>query len=99
MDTERKVYSAEFKREAIRQVEKGRKRREVELSLGITEGLLWKWEESFRKKEDKADAFPGNGNLSASDARIRELERENARLKEDKEILKKVLQLYSKEGV
>jgi transposase len=99
MATERKVYSAEFKREAIRQVEKGRKRREVELSLGITEGLLWKWEESFRKKEDKADAFPGHGNLSASDARIRELERENARLKEDKEILKKVLQLYSKEGV
>lgn len=99
MATERKVYSAEFKREAIRQVEKGRGRREVELSLGITEGLLWKWEESFRKKEDKADAFPGHGNLSASDARIRELERENARLKEDKEILKKVLQLYSKEGV
>ena len=31
--------------------------------------------------------------------RIRELEHENARLKEDKEILKKVLQLYSKEGV
>jgi len=99
MDTERKVYSAEFKREAIRQVEKGRARREVELSLGITEGLLWKWEDSFRKKEDKADAFPGHGNLGASDARIRELERENARLKEDKEILKKVLQLYSKEGV
>ena len=99
METERKVYSAEFKREAIKQVEKGRGRREIELSLGITKGLLWKWEASLRKKEDKADAFPGHGNLSASDARIRELERENARLKEDKEILKKVLQLYSKEGV
>ena len=99
MAIERQVYSAEFKQEAIKQVEKGRSYSEIEISLGITKGLLWKWEQSFKKRENKADAFPGHGNLSASDARIRKLERENARLKEDKEILKKVLQLYSKEGV
>jgi len=33
-----------------------------------------------------------------TDARIRQLERENIQLRQDKDILKKVLEMFSKEG-
>lgn len=99
MKTVRKKYSKEFKLEAIRMYENGeRTYEEIEEELGITAGLLWKWKESLNKQPKKNEAFPGNGRLTDTEARIRQLERENALLKEDKEILKKVLTMYSKDG-
>jgi transposase len=47
--------------------------------------------------KDPASVFPGNGNLPEQEARIRQLERENAQLRQEKEILKKVLGIYSKD--
>jgi transposase len=99
MSKERRKYSKEFKLEAIQLYEKGeRPVSEVERELGITQGLLWKWKADLEKQPKKEEAFPGNGKLSETDARIRQLEREIALLKEDKEILKKVLTMYSKDG-
>lgn len=108
MTTARKKYSKEFKLEAIRMYENGERTvSEVERELGITAGLLWKWKENLNKQPKKEEAFPGNGRLTDTEARIRQLERENALLKEDKEILhmpwravpgKKVLTMYSKDG-
>lgn len=95
----RKKYSKEFKLEAIRMYKNGERTiAEVEQELGITSGLLWKWKESLEKQPKKDEAFPGNGRLTDTEARIQQLERENAMLKEDKEILKKVLTMYSKDG-
>jgi transposase len=95
----RKKYSKEFKLEAIRVYENGERAiTEVEQELGITPGLLWKWKENLKNQPQKEEAFPGNGRLPDTEARIRQLERENAMLKEDKEILKKVLTMYSKDG-
>lgn len=85
--------------EAIRMYENGeRTYEEIEQELGITAGLLWKWKESLKNHPKEEEAFPGNGRLTDTEARIRQLERENAMLREDKEILKKVLTMYSKDG-
>jgi len=99
MTQERRKYSKEFKLEALRMFENGeRPLAEIERELGITKGLIWKWRESLEKQPKKEEAFPGNGKLTETEARIRQLERENALLKQDKEILKKVLVMYSKES-
>jgi transposase len=99
MATERRKYTKEFKLEAIRVWENGeRSVTEVEVDLGITKGLLWKWRDELERQPKKEEAFPGNGRLTDTEARIRQLERENALLKEDKEILKKVLTMFSKDG-
>jgi transposase len=65
--------------------------------LGITTGVLGRWVSNLKKQPKKEEAFPGNGHLPETEARLRQLERENAQLREDKEILKKVLSMYSKE--
>ena len=99
MSKDRRKYSKEFKLEAIQLQKKGERTvSEVERELGITQGLLWKWKADLEKQPKKEEAFPGNGKLSDTDARIRHLEREIALLKEDKEILKKVLTMFSKDG-
>ena len=98
MGSNRRKYDKEFKLEAIRSYESGdRSQREVERELGITQGLLGKWIQSLEKAPKKAEAFPGHGRLTETEARIRQLERENAQLRQDKEILKKVLKMYSRE--
>ena len=95
----RRKYSKQFKLEALELVEHSeRSMANVERELGITTGLLAKWREELRQQPKKEEAFPGNGNQPATEARMRQLERENARLKMEKEILKKVLAMYSKEG-
>jgi transposase-like protein len=96
--TERRKYSRQFKLEALALVENGeRSMSDVERELGITKGLLTKWRDALQKQPKKEEAFPGNGKQPASEARLRQLERENARLRMEKEILKKVLGMYSKD--
>ena len=98
MSAKRKKYSKQFKLDAIQSYENGDKSMsQVERELGITEGALGKWRTELQEAKSEADAFPGNGNLPESEARIRQLERENAQLRQEKEILKKVLAIYSKD--
>jgi transposase len=97
--TGRRRYSKQFKLEAMALFEHGeRSMSEVERELGITKGMLAKWREALHQQANPEEAFPGNGHLPANEARLRELERENARLRMEKDILKKVLAMYSKDG-
>jgi transposase len=99
MGITRKKYSKQFKLDAIQMYENGEKSMaQVERELGITVGLLAKWREELLQAKDQKDAFPGNGNMPDSEARIQQLERENAQLRQEKEILKKVLGIYSKDA-
>ncbi len=84
----RKSYSNEYKLQAVNLVlVKKQKISEVSRELGITENMLRIWRDKYLAKKD--EAFPGHGNLSASDERIRKLEQENKRLREERDILKK----------
>jgi transposase len=98
MSVKRKRYSKQFKLDAIQMFENGEKSMaQVERELGITGGMLAKWRTDLMQAQGTANAFPGNGNLPEPEARIRQLERENAQLRQEKEILKKVLAMYSRE--
>ena len=88
-------YDKQFKEEAVRLVtEGGRKVTEVARSLGIHENLLRTWKRKHR--EDPSGSFPGKGHVKPQDEELRRLQRENANLKEEREILKKALAIFSK---
>jgi transposase len=91
------VYAAEFRREALRLLESsGKSVREIEQELGITPGMLYKWQARYGELEP-----PQNGSSSPSirelEAEIRRLKRENAILQEERAILKKAVKLFSQE--
>ena len=90
---ERRVFTDEFKREAVRlAVERGNVS-ETARQLGLDESVLSRWKRRWvqaNKAELLLPAFPGSGN--ARDAEVARLKRENARLHEENEILKKAVQ-------
>jgi transposase len=90
-----RTYDRQFKEEAIRLVtEGGRSVSDVAHGLGIHENLLRTWKRKY--KENPSGSFPGKGHLKPEEEELKRLQKENANLKEDREILKKALAIFSK---
>jgi transposase len=87
MGRERRSFTREFKREAVRLAESGdRPVAQVANDLGIDQSVLRRW--IMQHKQDREQSFPGKGRLKERDEEIRRLERELARVKEERDILK-----------
>jgi transposase len=90
----RRQYSREFKQEAVQLLKtSGKSASELERELGIGKGNLWRWKRKFAA--DGEDAFPGQGRLTPDEERLRQLERENEILRQERDILKKALAIFS----
>lgn len=97
MVQQRKQYTREFKLEAVRMAEDSQEPiAQVARRLGIHPNLLYRWRKQLI--EDGETAFPGHGKLGGTDDELRRLRRENARLREEREILKKAVVFFSKES-
>lgn len=91
-------YTEEFKLEALRLLNGSEKSAgQLERELGITPGLLLKWRSRYQAVEN------GNGvvhlepsDLEAAKAEIRRLQRELAEVQEEREILKKAVNIFSR---
>jgi transposase len=92
MINNRKTYTDEFKREAVRLSEERGNLSAVARDLGIDHSSLRKWKRSLQSDGDAA--FPGKG--IPQNAELAQLLRENARLREDNEILKKAVGIFTK---
>ena len=86
----RKTYTREFKLEALQLVKtSGKPTSQIERDLGLSQGLLFHWRQQLTQQP--TEAFPGHGRLSATDEHVRQLERENNILRQEREILKKAI--------
>lgn len=91
---EKRRYTHEFKWEAVRLYKANEKSmREIEQELGITPYLLSKWVQQFRQQETAA--FPGIGKLPEKDAELQRLRREVEILRQERDILKKAVVIFS----
>ena len=94
--TKRKTFTKEFKLEAIRLLEdSGKPAAEIARELGIRRNMLYKWHEELKTKGEKA--FKGPGRSVTSDSNVNDLKRENERLREEIEILKKAAAYFARE--
>jgi transposase len=85
---QRRKFSREFKLEAVRLVkERGVAVAQAARDLDVHENVLRKWVREFAA--DKQDAFPGHGQMKAEQQEIQRLRREVAKLKAERDILKK----------
>ena len=98
MARERRQFSAEYKREAVRLVEAGRSVLDVARSLGVRADMLRKWRRQVTESPDIAEAFPGHGKLASQDEEVRRLRREVAILREEREVLKKATAFFARES-
>ena len=94
MSTKRKIYPREFKLEAVQLAQSSPKSTSaIEADLGITHGLLSKWKRQLG--QEGAEAFRDQGRLTTTEEELRQLRRENALLKQERDILKKALAIFT----
>jgi transposase len=94
MAQKRKTYTREFKIEAVRLLERsGRTQVEIANELGMAPSSLSRWKQKYGA--DVEGAFPDREVLTLEEARIRQLERENEILRQERDILKKVVTIFS----
>ena len=90
----RRRFSPEFKKDAVRMLEGGKRSvLEVSQDLGIRPDILRKWRNLL--EEDGNLAFPGSGCIRVGDEELIRLRRENRRLQEERDILKKAVAIFS----
>lgn len=97
MSKKRAKHPAEYKQEAVRRVVGGSETVvAVADDLGIGRDALYRWVREHR--ENPGEAFRGNGKLTSQDEEIRQLRKENARLREEREILEKATAFFAKKS-
>lgn len=90
----RRTYSKEFKVEAVRLfTHGGHSLSQVARDLEVDRKLLKKWQDQLER--EGTQAFPGKGQLKPEDEEMRRLRRELERVREEREILKKALAIFS----
>ena len=91
----RKTYDAEFKRQTVELADKGlRSDAALERELGLYQGAIRHWRSELT--EHSTEAFPGTGRLHSSEEEMRKLRRENEILRQERDILKKAVAIFSK---
>jgi transposase len=89
----RPAYPEQFRREAIELLRAGRTPRELAESLGVSQQTLRNW-----RRQDELDRHERDDGLT-SDGRdeLRRLRRENVRLTQERDLLKRAAAFFAKE--
>lgn len=88
-----KKYTDEFKRDVLTLVaEGGRSVAQLERELDITPGLIYKWQQRYRVKGEALQPSEER----AEQAELRRLRRELELVKQERDILKKAIQVFSR---
>lgn len=93
---DRASYSEQYKREALELWRNsGRSAAKVAAELGIRPPLLYRWAHLERESKTSKDEPKSKRSVEALEAEIRRLRAENAKLLEQREVLKKSLGILS----
>ena len=93
-------YTEEFKLEALELLKSsGKSARQIERELGITPGLLVKWRDRYQVITKEAEqAHLELSDMEAAKREIKRLQRRLAEVEEEREILKKTINIFSRKN-
>ncbi len=89
-----KTYTLGFKREAVRLAQtSGKPITQVARELGISDSSIHQWRKELA--EHDPEAFPGSGHQTALEVENHQLKREMERTRQERDILKKTVIIFS----
>ena len=95
MQKEQRTFTREFKQEAVQLVRSSTKSQaQIARDLGIADSTLHHWCQQFSDHGEQA--FPGSGHQTPQEEEIRHLKRENDLLRQERDILKKAIGIFSR---
>lgn len=90
-----RTFTAEFKREAVRLAQtSGKPIAQIARELGISDTSIHEWRKQLAAQGD--EAFPGSGHQTAQEEELRRLKRELEVTRQERDILKKALIVFSR---
>ena len=93
MPKTRPAYPEQFRREAIELLRAGRTPRELSESLGVSQQTLRNW-----RRQDHVDRHERDDGLTTDEREeLRRLRRENQRLAQERDLLKRAAAFFAKE--
>lgn len=98
----RRVFTAEFKQEAVRRMTERRAQgvsvQQIGRELEISADLLRAWSHQVHAGEDLplSDVFPGQGRVPSDQEELRRLQRDNHRLQQENSFLKAAAAYFAK---
>jgi transposase len=97
MGKQQKSYTREFKVEAVQLVKSsGKPMSQVARELGISDSALSKWCKQLGEQGEQA--FPGSGHQTAQEEELRRLKRELDITRQERDIVKKGVSIFSRES-
>jgi transposase len=95
MEKHKRKFSKEYKLQVIRMVkDEGKNVYQLAEDIGVSGNLIYRWIREYEKYPDHF--LPGEGKPTEKDE-IRRLKKELAQAKEEAEILKKAMAIFSKQ--
>jgi len=93
-----RTYTKEFKSETLALLKSsGKSAGQLERELGITSGMLLKWRDRYQMvSQGEGEVSLEPSDLEAAKREIKRLQRELTEVAEEREILKKVVSIFSK---
>ena len=92
-----KVYTREFKEEAVRLVQtSGKSIAQIARELGISDSSIHQWRKELTQQGK--EAFPGSGHQTPLEEENRRLKRELERVQQERDIVKKVVSIFSRDS-
>jgi len=97
-DKKYRTYTEEFKLEALALLKSGGKSAgQIERDLGITPGMLLKWRERYQVVSPETSGVSLEpSDMEAAKREIKRLQRQLAEVEEEREILKKTVNIFSR---
>jgi transposase len=93
MATERRRYTEEFKREAVRLMEtSGKPIAQIARDLGVKDNNLHRWRSVYGGQSQSTS----NGSVAEMEAELKRLRREVEVLRQERDILKKAMSIVSR---
>lgn len=95
---QRRIFSREYKLEAVKLVrERGVTVAQAARDLDVHENVLRKWVREYG--DDPSQSFPGKGQMKPEQLEIERLRREVAKLKAERDILKKAATYFARDAI
>ncbi len=89
----RRAYPPEFRREAVQMLRAGRTPRGLAESLGVSQQTLRNW-----RRQDQLDRHERDDGITSDEREeLARLRRENLRLKQERDLLKRAAAFFAKE--
>jgi len=89
------IYTKEFKLEAVQPVQtSGKSQAQIARDLGVADSTLSHW--CKQMTEHGSNAFPGSGHQTPQEEEIRQIKRELEIIRQERDVLKKAIGIFSR---